>query len=87
MWCVSEDEKEATWEQNSAFYKDLKLNFTVSEFDREQKAEVYCIEPNCNVNNKSDNNTSSFLSQYYIQTHQGINCTFSNHKLITKFIE
>lgn len=79
MWCVPEEVKEATWEQNSDFYKDLKLNFTVSEFDCEQKAEVYCKEANCNVNN-SDKKTSNFLSQYFIQTHQGINFKLLFHK-------
>lgn len=56
----------ATWEEFSEFYKDLSLNFTVSEYDREHKSVVFFNE------NKSDTDATRVLTHYYIQTHQGI---------------
>lgn len=76
MWLMhrpGEEKKDVTWEQLSEFYKDLTLNFTVSEFDSEQKVQVFCKEQD--LTNKvpgSDFNATNFLSQYQIQTHQGI---------------
>lgn len=67
-----EPEEETTWEEFSEFHKDLKLSFTVSEFDSEPRVEVFCKEQN--ITNKvhgSDLSTTNFLSQYHIQTHQG----------------
>lgn len=64
--------REATWEETSEFYKDLNKNFTVSEFDREHRVEVYCKEQNCSNQVKGgDFQATNFLSQYFIQTHQG----------------
>lgn len=67
------EEKEVTWEQTSVFHKDLKLNFTVSEFDSEKKVEVFCGEQNpVNTVDDSEKSAANFLSQYQIQSHQGI---------------
>lgn len=70
MWLRRPDApKEATWEDYSEYYKDMNLNFTVSEIDREHKVEVVYKEQDI-PNNGSE--ATQFLSQYYIQTHQGI---------------
>lgn len=74
MWLMRRpgEQDETTWEEYSEFHKDLKLNFTVSEFDCEPKVEVFCKEQD--IRNKvhgSDCSTTNFISQYYIQTHQG----------------
>lgn len=76
MWTGREgdEDKEATWEEYSDFYKNLYRSITVSEFDRPHKAVVYCNEqdiPSCEVNGCSDIPQINFLSQYYILTHQG----------------
>ncbi len=76
MWTGREgdENKEATWEEFSDFYKNLYRNITVSEFDRPHKTIVYCNEqdiPACEVNGCSDKPQINFLSQYYILTHQG----------------
>lgn len=72
MWLQRPDApKDATWEDYSEFYKDLHLNFTVSEFDREHKVEVVCKEQNI-PNKVNGSEATQFLSQFYIQTHQGI---------------
>lgn len=67
------EEKEITWEKTSEFHKDYKLNFTVSEVDCEKKVEVFCQEQNpVNTVDGSEPNITNFLSQYQIQSHQGI---------------
>lgn len=72
MWLTRPDApKIATWEDYSVFQKDLKLNLTVSEFDREHKVEVVCKEQKI-PNKVNGSEATQFLSQYYIQTHQGI---------------
>lgn len=75
MWVLQRpgEKKEVTWEEFSEFHKDLNFNFTVSEFDCENRVEVFCKEQK--IVNKvpgSDFNATHFLSQYHIQTHQGI---------------
>jgi len=66
-----EEKPAATWEEYSEFYKDFKLNFSVSEFDREHRLEVFCQEQEIsNKVNGSDFQPTNFLSQYHIQTHQ-----------------
>lgn len=68
-----EQPKEVTWEQYSEFYKDLNLTFTVSEFDCEPKVQVFCKEQDLkNKVHGSDFNATNFLSQYQIQTRQGM---------------
>lgn len=71
MWLTSRPNipKPATWEEFSEFYKDLSLNFTVSEFDREHKSVVYCNENNSVKG--SDSGATKVLTHYHIQTHQG----------------
>lgn len=74
MWLMRRpgEQDETTWEEYSEFHKDLKLNFTVSEFDSEPKVEVFCKEQN--IQNKvhgSGLSATNFISQYHIQTHQG----------------
>lgn len=72
MWLTRRDApKIATWEDCSEFYKDLNLKLTVSEFDREHKVEVVCKEQNI-PNKVNGSEATQFISQYYIQTHQGI---------------
>lgn len=72
MWLQRSDApKEATWEEYSEFYKDLSFNITVSEFDREHKVEVVCKEQDI-PHKVNGSDATQFLSQYYIQTHQGI---------------
>lgn len=74
MWSMHRpgEEQKVSWEQFSEFHKNLKLNFTVSEYDSEQKVEVFCKEQNpVNKVNGSELNATNFLSQYQIQTHQG----------------
>lgn len=72
MWSQRPDApKEATWEDISVFYKNLNLNLTVSEIDREHKVEVVCKEQNI-PNEVNGEKAIQFLSQYYIQTHKGI---------------
>lgn len=73
--------KDATWEEYSEFYKDLSLNFTVSEFDREHRVEVYCNDKN-SVNG-SDSDATKILTHYQIQTHQGTSI-IANTKTKTK---
>lgn len=76
MWLMQrpgEKKKEVTWEEFSEFHKDLNYNLTVSEYDCENRVEVFCKEQN--ISNKvhgSEFNATNFLSQYHIQTHQGI---------------
>ncbi|KAG4066355.1 hypothetical protein HA402_000579 [Bradysia odoriphaga] len=75
MWTGREgdENKEATWEEYSDFYKNLYRSITVSEFDRPHKTVVYCNEqdiPACEVNGCSNIPQINFLSQYYILTHQ-----------------
>lgn len=78
MWTGREgdENKEATWEEYSDFYKNLYGSITVSEFDRPHKPIVYCKEqdiPSSEVNGCSGAIPPiNFLSQYYILTHQGI---------------
>lgn len=81
MWTGREgdENKEATWEEYSDFYKNLYRSITVSEFDRPHKTIVYCNEqdiPSSEVNGCSDIPQINFLSQYYILTHQGIFFSF-----------
>lgn len=81
MWTGREgdENKEATWEEFSDFYKTFYRNITVSEFDRPHKTVVFCSEqdiPPYEVNGCSDIPQINFLSQYYILTHQGI---FTSH--------
>lgn len=64
MWLNKDDARE---EVQSAFYRDLNLNFTVSEYDRELKPIVYSKEQSKSVNGSELN----FLSHYFVQTHQG----------------
>ena len=75
MWNDREEEqKEATWEEYSAFYKNILRSITVSEFDRAQKTVVYSQEqdiPAQALNGCSDISQINFLSSYYIYTHQG----------------
>lgn len=54
--------------QSAFYFKNLNLNFTVSEYDGEQNPIVYSKENSDLVNGREFN----FLSHYYIQTHQGI---------------
>lgn len=90
MWLMrrpGEEEVETTWEEHSEFQKDLKLNFTVSEFDCEPKVEVYCQEQDIvNKVHGSDVSVTNFLSQYHIQTHQG-KLTGYYMKMITSIVE
>lgn len=77
MWLMhrpGEPEQEDKWDQFSEFYKDLRFNFTVSEFDCEKKVQVFCKEQDLtNKVHGSEFNATNFLSQYQIQTHQGTN--------------
>lgn len=75
MWTGREgdENKEATWEEYSDFYRNLLRSITVSEFDRPHKTVVYCNEqdiPAREVNGCSNIPQINFLSQYYILTHQ-----------------
>ncbi|XP_031619594.1 filamin-A isoform X3 [Contarinia nasturtii] len=71
MWLMRSEEDETTWEEYSEFHKDLKLSFTVSEFDFEPKVEVFCKEQNiADKVHGSVSSATNFLSQYQILTHQ-----------------
>lgn len=82
MW--PKDVEEATWEEYSELYKKFYRTVTVSEYDRQHKAVVYCSEQNipstqaATVNGCSDSDIApiNFQSHYHIVTHQGI---FKDH--------
>lgn len=66
---------EATWEEYSLFYRDLRNSVTLSEYDRKEKVLMYAFEQDIPQNeiNDFDFTPMNFLSAFYIKTHQGIN--------------
>ena len=77
MFWLPEDKEtpEATWEDYSIFYRDFQRNVTLSEYDHLEKTQIYTQETNIPQNDGTlgrDYNPMTFITTYYIRTHQGI---------------